>query len=62
MENPNTQEKRYYRSLTANIVFIIVIVSVVPLIIISGIARHYFQVSYREKVLSHLKVSAHKTS
>jgi two-component system, NtrC family, sensor kinase len=56
MENSNNQEKRYYKSLTTNIVVIIVIVSVVPLIIISGIARHYFQVSYREKVLSHLKV------
>jgi two-component system, NtrC family, sensor kinase len=52
-DNPNDH---YYRSLTRGIVLIIVTVSIIPLILISGTIRYYFQVSYQEKVLDHLKL------
>ncbi len=43
-------------------VIVIIIVSAVPLILISAITRHYFQVSYREKVLnnSKLRIAKHR--
>ena len=56
MGNPNDQDERYYKSLTRNMVLFIVFLSVIPLILISAITRHYFQVSYREKVLNHEKL------
>ncbi len=55
----NTNEKTtdsYYRSLTRNIVLIIVGVSVVPLILITLTIRHFSQTSYQDKVIEHLQV------
>ena len=55
----NTSEKTtdsYYRSLTRNIVLIIVGVSVVPLILITLTIRHFSQTSYQDKVIEHLQV------
>jgi two-component system NtrC family sensor kinase len=46
----------YYRLLTRRIIAIIVVVSIIPLVLISGTIRYYFQVSYQAKVLDHLKV------
>ncbi len=46
----------YYRSLTRNMVLIILVVSVTPLILISGTIGYYFDVSYHAKVLEHLQV------
>lgn len=46
----------YYRSLTRNMVLIILVVSVTPLILISGTIGYYFDVSYHGKVLEHLQV------
>jgi two-component system, NtrC family, sensor kinase len=62
MEEKITQDQSYYRSLTRNMVSTIILVSVLPLIVISGITRHYFQVSYREKAQNHLKalVASHR--
>jgi two-component system NtrC family sensor kinase len=46
----------YYRSLTRNMVLIILVVSVTPLLLISGTIGYYFDVSYHAKVLEHLQV------
>ncbi len=46
----------YYLALTRRIVLIIVVVSIIPLVLISGTIRYFFQVSYQEKVQDHLKV------
>ena len=46
----------YYKSLTRKIVLIVVVASAIPLILISGTIRYYFQVSYQDKVREHLKV------
>jgi two-component system NtrC family sensor kinase len=52
----------YYRSLTRNIILIIMGVSVIPLLLISGTIRYFFQSYYQEKVLDHLKVLVRKHS
>jgi two-component system, NtrC family, sensor kinase len=57
-----TRDAAYYRSLTRWIVLIIVGVSIVPLILISGTIRYFFQHSYQEKVLEHLSVLVKKHS
>jgi len=56
MNDNDGQTDSYYKSLTRRIVLIIVVVSIIPLVLISGTIRYYFQVSYQEKVLDHLKV------
>jgi len=56
MNDTGGQTDNYYKSLTRRIVLIIVVVSIIPLVLISGTIRYYFQVSYQEKVLDHLKV------
>lgn len=54
MDETQIQEHGYYRSLTKNMVITMMVVSVLPLILISAITRHYFLSSYRDKVQSHL--------
>ena len=58
------QEKgeAYYKSLTRKIVLIVVVASAIPLILISGTIRYYFQASYQDKVREHLKVLIKKQS
>ena len=56
MNVPADANESYYKSLTRRIILIIVVVSIIPLLLISGTIRYYFQVSYQEKVLDHLKV------
>ncbi len=56
MEDARTQISTYYKSLTMNMVLIIILVSVAPLLLISGTIRYYFQASYQEKVRDHLRV------
>ncbi len=55
MNNKGNKDNRYYYSLTRNMVFTIILVSVTPLLVISGITRHFFQVSYREKARNYLE-------
>ncbi|HTY23799.1 MAG TPA: ATP-binding protein [Desulfomonilaceae bacterium] len=64
MANENDQDKRYYRSLARNMALIMIIVSTIPLVLISAVTRHYFQVSYREKVLNYakLQITKHRES
>jgi two-component system, NtrC family, sensor kinase len=56
MSDQNSENETYYRSLTRRIVIIMVVVSVIPLLLISGMIRYFFQVSYQQKVADHLKV------
>ncbi len=56
MKHESDHDKYYYRSLRRNMALIIMIVSAIPLILISAITRHYFQVSYRDKVLNNSKL------
>lgn len=60
MDRRDQSANGYYRSLTRNMVLIILVVSVSPLILISGTIGYYFDVSYHEKALEHLKVLVKK--
>lgn len=51
---PSHEEKRYYASLTRNMVLIIMLVSFTPLVLITGLIGYCFETSYREKVMQHL--------
>lgn len=48
------EHARYYRSLTINMVLIIVLVSIMPLIIASVTIGYFFDISYKEKVADHV--------
>ena len=54
MDETQIQEHGYYRSLTKNMAITMMVVSILPLILISAITRHYFLSSYRDKVRGHL--------
>jgi len=56
MANAEIHNGGYYRSLTRNMVVIMILVSFTPLILISGTILYYFEFSYREKVAEHIKV------
>jgi two-component system NtrC family sensor kinase len=60
MDRRDQSANGYYRSLTRNVVLIILVVSVSPLILISGTIGYYFDVSYHAKALEHLKVLVKK--
>ncbi len=45
----------YFRSLNRNIILIIIVVSVIPLIIVSSTIYYQFRVAYHEKVYDHLR-------
>lgn len=62
MDEKDNRDATYYRKLRTKIVLIIIITAITPLVIISAITRHYFQVSYREKVenLSKSLISKHQ--
>jgi two-component system, NtrC family, sensor kinase len=46
--------KKYYRSLTRNMIVIMLLVSIAPLLLVSGLVGYHFEISYREKVIAHL--------
>jgi two-component system NtrC family sensor kinase len=59
----NTQlTDHYFRSLNRNIILIIIIVSVIPLILVSSTIYYQFRASYHEKVYDHLRELVHSHS
>jgi two-component system NtrC family sensor kinase len=54
MEKEKRGEAAYYRSITRNIIMIILVVSLTPMFLVSGIILYQFQNSYREKIFDHL--------
>ena len=59
MTNMNQSTDHYFRSLNRNIILIIIIVSVIPLILVSITIYYQFRVSYHEKVHDHLRELVH---
>ena len=55
MHKKNPLGTEYYQNLRRKMAFLLIAVSFIPLILISGIILYQFQVSYREKVLAHLE-------
>lgn len=56
MDKEDAHNSRYYKSLTRNMALIMVLVSLTPLILISGTLGYYFNESYQEKTIDHLKI------
>lgn len=53
---PGLQENQsYYRSLHRKMVALMIVVSLLPLIVVSGVVGYQFQASYQEKVYVHLE-------
>lgn len=47
-------EDPYYRSLARKIITLVLVVSLTPMLLVSGVILYEFQTSYREKVYAHL--------
>jgi two-component system NtrC family sensor kinase len=56
------KDQVYYRSLTRKMVGSILLVSIIPLILISASILYYLEASYRQKVLDHLQMLVKKHS
>jgi two-component system NtrC family sensor kinase len=54
MTQKNSSTPGYYHALTRNIVLLVIVVSLTPMILISGLLLYQFQNSYREKIYAHL--------
>jgi two-component system, NtrC family, sensor kinase len=59
MTKRNHLAEQYLRSLNRNIILIIIIVSTIPLILVSSTIYYQFRVSYHEKVYDHLGELVH---
>ena len=59
MTNTNQLSDNYLRLLNRNIILIIIIVSIIPLILVSSTIYYQFRVSYHEKVYDHLRELVH---
>jgi two-component system NtrC family sensor kinase len=53
-------DKLYSRKFTKNMVLIVVLVSFVPMLLVSGMVLHQFSNSYNEKLYAHLKEMIHR--
>lgn len=60
MKAPKRLSSSYYRSLNKSLLVIVILVSVAPMIIVSGIVFEQFNHSYHEKVHDHLRVLVKK--
>jgi len=60
MDERPADNRGYYRSLTVKMVVVIIVVSLAPMLVITGTIRYYFQASYQDKVLEHLRVLVRK--
>jgi len=59
MTKSNQSSDHYFRSLNRNIILIIIIVSVIPLILVSSTIYYQFRASYHGKVYDHLRELVH---
>ena len=62
MRDNNLLTDHYLRSLNRNIILIIIVVSVIPLILVSSTIYYQFRASYHEKVYDHLRELVHSHS
>jgi two-component system NtrC family sensor kinase len=60
MRDEHDRNESYYRSLKRNMIVVMILVSVAPLMFISGTILYYFDVSYSERVADHLRVLVKK--
>jgi two-component system NtrC family sensor kinase len=55
-----TSKKLYSRTFTRNMVLIVVVVSFVPMLLVSGMILHQYSISYNEKLYAHLTEVVHR--
>ena len=55
-----TSKKPYSKAFTRNMVLIVIVVSFVPMVLVSGMILHQYSVSYNEKLYAHLKEVVHR--
>ena len=55
MKQDKQKKDSYYHLLTRNMLLTVILVSVMPMILVSGIILYQFEISYQEKVHAHLK-------
>jgi len=55
MKREKMEDAHYYRSLTRNLILTVILVSLAPLLLVSGTILYHFQVSYRQKAIAHLE-------
>ena len=55
MKQEKQKKDSYYHLLTRNMLLTVILVSVLPMILVSGIILYQFEISYQEKVHAHLK-------
>ena len=60
MSKKNGKTDHHYRSLTRNFMATILIVSFIPVFLVSSIIYYQFRISYHDKVYAHLKELVHK--
>ncbi len=60
MTKHKTSHKPYHRSFTKNMVLLVTIVSLTPMLLVSGIILNQFRTSFHEKVYAHLNELVHK--
>ena len=53
-------DKLYTKKFTRNMVLIVIIISFVPMLLVSGMVLHQFSSSYNEKLYAHLKETVHR--
>jgi len=54
MNQNNTTGVAYYRSLKRNIVLVVIMVSITPMILVSGLILYLYQNTYRDKTYAYL--------
>ena len=55
-----TAKKPYSKAFTRNMVLIVIVVSFVPMLLVSGMILHQYSISYHEKLYAHLKEVVHR--
>jgi len=55
MDRNKQKQNGYYYSLTRNMLLVIILVSIMPMIVVSSLILYEFDISYREKVHAHLE-------
>ncbi|MCU0597224.1 MAG: two-component sensor histidine kinase, partial [Desulfobacterota bacterium] len=54
MAETNATSGAYYRSLKRNIVLVVIMVSITPMILVSGLILYLYQNTYRDKTYAYL--------
>lgn len=60
MQKDKQSQEQYYKKFTRNLVFVVIAVSFVPMLLISGGVLRAYRLSYSDKLYAHLKEVVHR--